>query len=70
MTGYVIDAPAAWEHYSNVGAYDTFYIAAARAMGVPLLTADGRLARSATGRCRRNGTACTPTSRVLNNPGD
>ena len=39
-------ALSAWEHYSNVSAYDAFYIAAARAMGVPLLTADGRLARS------------------------
>lgn len=39
-------ALTAWEHYSNVSAYDAFYIAAARAMGVPLLTADGRLARS------------------------
>lgn len=39
-------ALSAWEHYSNVSAYDAFYIAAARAMRVPLLTADGRLARS------------------------
>ena len=39
-------ALSAWEHHSNVSAYDAFYIAAARAMGVPLLTADGRLARS------------------------
>ena len=39
-------ALTAWEHYSNVSTYDAFYIAAARAMGVPLLTADGRLARS------------------------
>lgn len=39
-------ALAAWEHYSNVSAYDAFYIATARAMAVPLLTADGRLARS------------------------
>ena len=39
-------ALSAWVHYSNVSAYDAFYIAVARAMGVPLLTADGRLARS------------------------
>ncbi len=39
-------AMSAWQHYANVSAYDAFYIAAARAMGVPLLTADGRLARS------------------------
>ena len=37
---------SAWKHYSNVSAFDAFYVAAARAMGVPLLTADGRLARS------------------------
>lgn len=36
----------AWRHYSNVSAYDAFYVAAARTMGIPLLTADGRLARS------------------------
>ncbi|MXZ85147.1 MAG: type II toxin-antitoxin system VapC family toxin [Acidimicrobiia bacterium] len=36
----------AWEHYRNISAYDAFYVAAARALGVPLLTADGRLARS------------------------
>jgi len=39
-------ALSAWGHYSSVSAYDAFYVAAARAMGVPLLTADGRLARS------------------------
>ncbi|MYH97200.1 MAG: type II toxin-antitoxin system VapC family toxin [Acidimicrobiia bacterium] len=39
-------APLAWEHYRNISAYDAFYVAAARALGVPLLTADGRLARS------------------------
>ena len=36
----------AWEHYRNISAYDAFYVAAARALGVPVLTADGRLARS------------------------
>ena len=39
-------AMLAWQHHSNVSAYDAFYVAAARAMAIPLLTADGRLARS------------------------
>ena len=39
-------AVSAWQHYRNISAYDAFYVAAAKAMGVPLLTADGRLARS------------------------
>ena len=36
----------AWQHYHNVTAYDAFYVAVARAYGIPLLTADGRLARA------------------------
>ncbi|WP_419924588.1 type II toxin-antitoxin system VapC family toxin [Candidatus Poriferisocius sp.] len=36
----------AWQHYSNIRSYDAFYVATTRALGVPLLTADGRLARS------------------------
>ena len=36
----------AWQHRRNVSAYDAFYVAAARAYGLPLLTADGRLARA------------------------
>jgi predicted nucleic acid-binding protein len=39
-------AQLAWQHRRNVSAYDAFYVAAARACGVPLLTADGRLARA------------------------
>ena len=39
-------APAAWQHHRNVTAYDAFYVAAANALGAPLLTADGRLARA------------------------
>ena len=39
-------APAAWQHHRNVTAYDAFYVAAASALGAPLLTADGRLARA------------------------
>ena len=38
--------PVAWQHYHNVSAYDAFYVAAAHAYGLPLLTADGRLARA------------------------
>ncbi len=36
----------AWEHYRNVSAYDALYVALASVMGVPLMTADGRLARA------------------------
>lgn len=39
-------ASAAWQHHRNVTAYDAFYVAAASALGAPLLTADGRLARA------------------------
>ena len=42
-------AALAWQHHRNVSAYEAFYVAAARARGLPLLTADGRLAR-ASGR--------------------
>ncbi len=38
--------PLAWEHYQNVTAMDAFYVAAARVYSVPVLTADGRLARA------------------------
>ena len=39
-------APLAWRYYRNVSAYDAFYVAAAHAQGIPLLTADGRLSRA------------------------
>ena len=39
-------ARLAWQYYQNVSAYDAFYIAAARAHGLPVLTADGRLSRA------------------------
>ncbi len=35
-----------WQHRHDVGAYDAFYVAAARARRVSLLTADGRLSRA------------------------
>ena len=41
-------ARLAWQYRHNVSAYDSFYIAAARAAGdITVLTADGRLARAA-----------------------
>ena len=39
-------AAIAWQHRQNVTAYDAFYVAAASALGAPLFTADGRLARA------------------------
>ena len=36
----------AWQHHKSVSAYDALYIATARAHDLPLLTADGRLARA------------------------
>ena len=39
-------APLAWQYYRNVSAYDAFYVAAARAQDLPLITADGRLSRA------------------------
>ena len=39
-------AKSAWQHRHNVSAYDAFYVAAARARRVSLLTADGRLSRA------------------------
>ena len=48
-------SPLAWQYYRNVSAYDAFYVAAARAHGLPLMTADGRLSRAPGLGCR--GTA-------------
>ncbi len=39
-------APLAWQYYRNVSAYDAFYVATARVLGIPLITADGRLSRA------------------------
>ena len=36
-------APLAWRYHRSISAYDAFYVAAARAHDLPLLTADGRL---------------------------
>lgn len=35
-----------WQHRQNVSAYDSLYVAAARLLDVPLLTADARLSRA------------------------
>ena len=35
-----------WRYHHNVSAYDAFYVAAASAFEIPLLTTDGRLARA------------------------
>jgi predicted nucleic acid-binding protein len=40
-----------WELRENVTAYDASYIALAEALGVPLLTADARLANAPGIRC-------------------
>ncbi|MDE0654594.1 MAG: type II toxin-antitoxin system VapC family toxin [bacterium] len=39
-------ARLAWEYHHTVSAYDALYMATARAHDLPLLTADGRLARA------------------------
>lgn len=40
-----------WELRDNVSAYDATYVAVAEALGAPLVTADGRLARAPGLRC-------------------
>ena len=53
LTGWPVDrvphralARLAWQYHRTVSAYDALYIATALAHDLPLLTADGRLARA------------------------
>ena len=53
LTNWLVDrvphrelARLAWSYHKTVSAYDALYIATARAHDIPLLTADGRLARA------------------------
>lgn len=45
---HVLLVQEAWAFRHNVSAYDALYLAAARLHGVPILTADGPLARAPT----------------------
>ncbi|MEZ5239295.1 MAG: hypothetical protein R2716_10245 [Microthrixaceae bacterium] len=40
-----------WELRANLTGYDATYVALAEALGAPLVTADGRLARASGPRC-------------------
>ena len=40
-----------WQLRGNLTAYDAAYVAAAEALGCPLVTADGRLAKANAVRC-------------------
>jgi predicted nucleic acid-binding protein len=40
-----------WALSANLSVYDAQYVALSEALGVPLLTADQRIARSGTARC-------------------
>ena len=44
-------ADRAWELRHNVSVYDAWYVAVAEALGVPLVTTDGRLAEASGLRC-------------------
>lgn len=41
-----------WELSANLSAYDAQYVALSEALGVPLLTADRRIARAGAARCK------------------
>jgi predicted nucleic acid-binding protein len=44
--------PRVWELSANLSAYDAQYVALSEALGVPLLTADRRVARAGVARCQ------------------
>lgn len=44
-------APRVWELRDNLTAYDAWYVALAEALGAPLATLDGKLARAPGPRC-------------------
>jgi predicted nucleic acid-binding protein len=44
--------PRAWQVRHNVSFYDALYVALAEATGLPLVTADARIARADGPRCR------------------
>jgi len=46
-----------WQLRSNLTAYDAAYVAAAEAVGCPLVTGDGRLAKASGVRCEVRVTA-------------
>ena len=44
--------PRAWQLRTNLSAYDALYVALAEQLNLPLLSADGRLARAPGLRCQ------------------
>ena len=49
---YAPFAPRIWDLRENVTCYDAWYVAVAEALGAPLATLDGRLAKAPGPRCR------------------
>lgn len=43
--------PRVWELRDNITPYDAAYVALAEVLGIPLMTADRRLAKAASGYC-------------------
>ncbi|WP_309709542.1 type II toxin-antitoxin system VapC family toxin [Pseudolysinimonas sp.] len=49
--GHLRLLPRIWELRDNISTYDASYVALAEALGIPLITADRRLARAAESYC-------------------